>query len=394
MTTHKEWTGFVESLAPLAERIVPHMESPDDPLLRHEMYRLIMSQVSMAFLAQFIADAEHPDFWPLYHQACNIFGPNPDMYYFQTPIEGSGTYLISGYRGTSLICDFQIGGGQFYNTGVGRPAHSGHNYDLDDLTFREDGWFEVLLSQEKPADWTGNWWKISPDTTNVHVRQISYDWLKEVDARFVIERLDRAPEKPRDSAETIAAKLALLSQWAENWVRVSLDMTVDDRKNGLVNNVELTDFASTGGTKAQMYVKGQWDLAPDEALIIETDLPDTCKYWSFCLNDLNYSILDYTTHQASLNGHQAHIDSDGRFRAVISELDPGVPNWLDTCGHKRGAILARWRGASNSPLPTAKLVKLSDVRSHLPSDTPVVSRAEREKVLRDRSRGARIRRRW
>ena len=36
--------------------------------------------------------------------------------------------------------------------------------------------------------------------------------------------------------------------------------------------------------------------------------------------------------QSSLNGHQAVLDPDGVFRAVISARDPGVPNWLDTGG--------------------------------------------------------------
>jgi hypothetical protein len=389
-----EWRPLIDALGPLGERIVRQMAEPSDELLRHEMYRLLMSQICMAYLAQFVADETHPDFWPLYHRACNIFGPNPDMYYFQAPIAAEGRYLISGFRGTSLICDFQVGGGQFYSKGLGRPAHAGHNYDIDDLSIGPDGFFEVILSCERPTGWDGDWWKIDADTTNVHVRQISYDWLKEVDARFVIERLDTAPEQARFTAGDIAGKLALLPQWAENWIETSLHMTRADQAAGLVNRVELTNFGSTGGTTRQMYVKGLWDLAPDEALIIETDIPERVKYWSFCLNDLNYSVLDYVTHQASLNGHQARVDTDGRFRAVIAASDPGVPNWLDTCGYRTGAILGRWRDASSAPLPEARLVKLADVRDYLPSDTPDVGRDEREKTLRERSRGARLRRRW
>jgi hypothetical protein len=389
-----EWTSFTDTLAPLAEQIVPLMTDPDDPLLRHEMYRLIVGQLCMAYFSQVVGDARHPDFWPLYHQAFNIFGPNPDMYYFQAPIEGNGKYLFSGFRGTSLIVDVQVGGGQFYNTGVGAPAHSGRNYDLDELTFREDGWFEVMLSQNRPSDWTGDWWQIWPDTTNIHIRQICYDWLNEVDARFVVERLDVPPARPRDTVEGIRAKLDILPKWAENWIKVSQALIQEDREAGLINQFVVDPMAGTGGARAQMYVKGQFDLQPDEALIMETDLPETVKYWSFALNDLNYSIIEYVTRQSSLNGYQAAIDSDGRFRAVISAVDPGVPNWLDTSGYQKGAILGRWRNASSAPQPTTRLVKVADVRKYLPANTPVVTPEERDATLRIRSRGARLRRRW
>ena len=36
-----------------------------------------------------------------------------------------------------------------------------------------------------------------------------------------------------------------------------------------------------------------------------------------------------------LNGHQAVLD-DGVFRAVVAHRDPGVANWLDTAGNRRG----------------------------------------------------------
>jgi hypothetical protein len=41
---------------------------------------------------------------------------------------------------------------------------------------------------------------------------------------------------------------------------------------------------------------------------------------------------------SSTNGHYAKISSDGKFRAVISLEDPGVPNWLDPAGFKQGTI--------------------------------------------------------
>lgn len=389
----KEWGTFVKGLEPIAERVVPLMTDPQDPHLRQELYRLMVSELSMAYFAQFLGDARNPDFWPLLNQAFNVWGPNPDMYYYHVPIEGTGTYKISGFRGTVRILDFQVGPGQLYNDGTMGPVGATANYDPDDLEIDENGYFEVLLSAERPAGYTGNWWKIYPDTTNVHVRQIAYDWLNEVDSRFMIERLDTPAARPRLSAEEIAERMARLPGFVENMTATALEQIRGERESTPVNTVVITDAATTGGAKAQRYVLGQFDIEEDEALILETNVPE-CKYWSFVLNDMTYSVLDYTNRHSSLNGFQAKLDSDGRFRAVISAVDPGVPNWLDTVSYKRGVIIGRWREAVSAPLPTLTKVKVADVRKHLPADTPVETPAMREAVIRLRSKGARMRRRW
>jgi hypothetical protein len=45
-------------------------------------------------------------------------------------------------------------------------------------------------------------------------------------------------------------------------------------------------------------------------------------------------------------------------------------------------------------MPSIKRVKLSEVRNHLPADTPVVTPEQRAEELRLRVRAAQRRRRW
>ena len=98
--------------------------------------------------------------------------------------------------------------------------------------------------------------------------------------------------------------------------------------------------------------------------------------------------------QSSLNDSQARIDRDGKFRAVISRLDPGVPNWLDKADYPWGIIQMRWNRASDYPDPTIKKVPFGELRSHLPEDTPVVTPAQRRQDLRRRRESAQLRRIW
>jgi hypothetical protein len=98
--------------------------------------------------------------------------------------------------------------------------------------------------------------------------------------------------------------------------------------------------------------------------------------------------------QTHLNGFTAHVDRDGKFRAVVSATDPGVPNWLDTMGYLKGSLLGRWLESSSTPIPRVTRIKLADLRKHLPADTPVVTAEARDAAIRLRRKGAQLRRRW
>ncbi|MGI9642781.1 MAG: hypothetical protein ACR2N9_08360, partial [Acidimicrobiia bacterium] len=92
--------------------------------------------------------------------------------------------------------------------------------------------------------------------------------------------------------------------------------------------------------------------------------------------------------QTSLNGHQAQLDDDGVFRAVIAHHDPGVPNWLDTAGYTRAPLNGRWLHATEFPEPELRVVPLGQVREHLPPSTPSVTPEERTRALRRRQAAA------
>jgi hypothetical protein len=79
---------------------------------------------------------------------------------------------------------------------------------------------------------------------------------------------------------------------------------------------------------------------------------------------------------------------------VIAAEDPGVPNWLDPAGHMTGSMMLRWTEASDTPAPTLTLLPLNEIRSALPPGTPEITPETRQQILRDRRRGAQLRRRW
>ena len=135
----QEWRSVVEPMLSLGDRAAPLMAHPDDPQQRQELYQQLFKTMSMAYMAMFLGDAEHPDFWPLFNQAYSLGSANPDDAYYLAPLDGKGSYKISGFRGTVRLIDFQIGSGQFYPRGQGGMAPTFANYDIDKLHLGKDG---------------------------------------------------------------------------------------------------------------------------------------------------------------------------------------------------------------------------------------------------------------
>ncbi|MFT7529884.1 MAG: hypothetical protein ACI9FD_000887 [Gammaproteobacteria bacterium] len=388
-----EWRGYIELLAPAGETIVKHLPDPDDRELRYEVYRRLMSEISRAYLGLFTGDAEHPDFWPVFNGAFTVGSANPDDSYYMAALAGQGVYRISGVRGKVRLVDFQTGTGEFYTKGKGAWAPTFDTYDLDKLDIEENGTFEVILSEKKPEKYEGNWWHLNPASTYVMVRQIAYDWHAE-DGRFAIERLDTPAMRPRLTPEQIDTNLRQVSEWIVTYTLSTLNFINTYKDKGWINKISVNDLSSLGGHSGQVYIQGLYDIAPDEALIYETTVPKECRYWSIQLTDRLWHSLDHMNRQSSLNGHQAKLDSDGKFRAVVSMQDPGVANWLDTVGNTRGSFFGRWTHCSGQPVPTLTKVKFTDIDDYLPKNTARLTAEQRDKAIRYRREGAQLRRRW
>ncbi|MET0364405.1 MAG: hypothetical protein ABW169_07100 [Sphingobium sp.] len=364
---------------------------PDDPAYRADVYRQTMTSLSYAYFAYFHADAEHPDWAPLWNPVYTL-QPNPDDIYIQSPISGRYSYRVSGNRGTCRILSFtsQIAASGTVDT---MPRPNGHTeLDTNDLGIGLGEDFEILFSAERPDGYTGHWGRIDPAATYMYLRYRSYDWLNEVDPVLSIECLDPVPPKPRLTAGEIVARIGEMAKFPYRKTNLYYPM-----QNGVKERVGFNVFEPVrmaGALVKQVYWPACFQFDADEALIIETDIPAHAPYWNIQLNDPIFNALDYVYRLSSSNGHYAKLGSDGTYRAVIALDDPGVPNWLDPCGYTEGGIYGRWYDCDSEPLPTITRVKLSELRDHLPPDTPVVTPEERAEELRQRVRACQRRRRW
>jgi len=297
----------------------------------------------------------------------------PDAAYTGAGIRGDATYVVRGRRNTVRYLGFQVMGGM-ENTG---------NVVADDLEMDADGRFELVLSA---TEHPGNWMPLVESSSSLVVRQFFYDWSSEQAADLSIECTARptgsgedAPPAPLSSAG-VGAQIEALGAFLEASVQFWLDVEEGGRSQGVNCFRPPAALTAMGAAAENVSTWGSWSLGDDEALIIEVSPPDAL-YWSVSLGNFWWETIDYAERQSSLNGHQAVIDDDGVFRAVVAATDPGVANWLDTAGNHHGAMIFRWLRAAGAPVPSVRVVPVSGIDAALPPGTRRIDPAGRRRVI-------------
>jgi Protein of unknown function (DUF1214) len=394
-----EWADYIRPFASMGDDMLSLLQDPDDSLERHELYEFIFSQMASAYVMQFYSDPAHPDWWPLYNHAFDAFWPNPDTIYYCSVVDSTGTYRLSGNRGKVRLADIQLGGGRFVTEGSLGDAGTGGvgvvqgNIDLDTLSLDSGGYFEVIVSPERPPGYRGNWIRMTPATTYFLLRQFSYDW-SEQPVQISIERLDTSARGSRTGAVQLRKNLQQVSTAARTWINAVYTLAARDRaRSEQAGDFVLVDWLASG-LGGQDYHAFAFDLTDDEVVIVETAVPGKCSYWACQVVKDSWRTINPLKHQSSLNPEQSHLNKDGMFRAVVSGTDPGVRNWLDTGGYNRAMVYFRFHGCDEAPMPRARIVRKADLDKVLPADTPRFPAEEREASLRDRARKAQLRRRW
>jgi len=306
---------------------------------------------------------------------------NADNQYLWCRVGPHAQYLITGNKNNVFEAlletkdgYMQIGDDQVFDTVL-----------LSEISCEADGSFEILLAAEKPQGFTGNFMLMPPETRYWCARQYFVDWESEIPARFEIHRIGGEGEAP---TPLTPARMSELLDDAGLWTLQTTKFWqewIDQLRRDHVKGRLLGPVPFVGGARDIVYGNDWWSLDPDEAMIVEFEVPDA-RYWQIQLCDVWFRTMDWATHQTSLNHAQSYIHPDGRARFVIAHQDPGVQNWIDTWGHPEGMIQYRYVWTNTEPPPSVTIVPLDRVQEELPSGTPSYSPDERRRALAIRHR--------
>jgi hypothetical protein len=350
------WQRFCEQLQ-LAGAQILRPEAPADAFNRAEGYRFL-TRVLRAALAQEVefADVQFPVFYTLSDTTIKIGADNPDNIYLNAQVSGRYDYRISGHRGTVNYIGFSSKAGSYGKTGTLMPTGM---IDSKQLQFNADGTFELIVSANKHP---GNWLPMTADTSMLIVRQTRLDRVREQPAQLRIECLNGAREPAPLNPQRFAQQLLAAAQMVQGTAKLCADWAQQFKAApNAFPPQDQSDYQRGGGDPVIFYVHGYWQLAPDEALVVEVPRLQ-CDFWNFQVDNYWMESLDYRYYTIHLNKSTVRYNAAGGATLVIAHRDPGVPNWLNTTGHALGTMLFRVIRGDKPYYPTARLVKLKELQ--------------------------------
>lgn len=333
-------------------------------------------------------DPAYPHLTPIWTALAPYGCPNPDFTYLTAPVHGDHTYRVFGSRGSARFLGLGVFAGDHHElTGMHILDTRIHVDDgRGDFEVGADGAVEFTLSREDPGG--GNWLRLPAEHGVLIVRYAYYDWEREEPPLISIERTAAVYPPPAPRPEEILDRVRLLRDFVRDIpgqfaAVIAQYYEADPRTIPFPPLGPRDSHDDQLGFGYQQYGQSHYRLAPGEAAILEVTPPESW-YWGFHLATQMRESSELNMRSTSINGHQAVLDEDGAFRAVIAGRDPGVPNWLDTGGRPEGLLVGRYIGADSVPVPSVEVVPFERIRQRLPAATPAIGPAERSEAIRRR----------
>jgi hypothetical protein len=355
--------AFAEALAE-AEKIIagaPHIVSEQDLA---EGYDYLAGSIQASLRLAWAYQRDFPYFVASTGPYTKMGLDNPDTLYFHAYLRDDAEYVVTGRRGTTADLSFQVLKGDYSPVEVPDSLSA---FDDRAIDIAADGTFELRFG---PAGGGHNHFRLGAGSSMLLVREVYSDWAAERRGTISIHRADRAGCAPPATTDpdALAKRYTVAGKILLGRLRTFLAFPQWFYLTEPVNTMT-PPRPTPGGLATQFSSAGHYDLADDEAMIVTVPVAGA-PYQGIQLGSMWYVSLDYINHQTSLTADQARIDPDGMLRFVISERDPGVANWLERTGHRRGYVQIRWqrlaRDLTEEDGPQVAVVAVSDLPGLLP----------------------------
>lgn len=316
-------------------------------------YRWALSLLRVAADAYIWGDADKPILVDVIGPYLKWGGDNSDAFYQLAPIDPGRSYRVTGNRGEAVYLSMTVYGGPDDGRYSDRIIDTINDRDLGCDT---DGAFEFVISATEQQ---GNWLKLEPDAVFILTRDYCTEPGADRRAQWKIEALDDTPRRPDGRAD-----LSRRMRAARTWIREQAAMApVRLPANELQDPYPVPSRTVGWAAGDAAYAMGAYQLQPGQALVVDGTSPE-CVFWNMCLWNPFLHTYDYTRERVTINGAQVGYAPDGSWQIVISDTDPGHPNWVSTGGRSSGLIWFRWFLPETTPDPlSCRVVDIGELSS-------------------------------
>ncbi|WP_102144282.1 DUF1214 domain-containing protein [Mycobacterium hubeiense] len=336
------------------EQRVREADPPLDEADVLDGYRLAFSLLRVAVDAYVWGDKDKPILVDVISPYLKWGGDNADAFYQLAPIDPQRTYRVTGNRGDAVYLSMTVYGGPDDGRYSDRIVGTINDRTLDIDT---DGNFEFILSATPQS---GPWLALEPDA----VFALTRDYLTAPDTdrrpQWKIEAIDPPPRRHDDRAD-LTRRLRAARTWLSEQCKM-LPVRVEP-PNDIHEPFPVPSQTYGWAAGDAAYAMGAYQLQPHQALVIDGTSPE-CVFWNLCLWNPFLHTYDYTHERVTINGAQVTYEPDGSWRIVVSDRDPGHPNWVSTAGRSKGLIWLRWFLPEETPArPQCRVVDVAELTS-------------------------------
>lgn len=284
---------------------------------------------------------------------------NPDSVYRVIPISGDERYEIHGRVGANRMTENYF---TLWDANMGTVAVlNGRTMDVD-----SDGSFTITVDSD-PAGGRPNHVQSTPAAHEFYIRDVLLNWGRDDPNHLSVQRLGGPPSQPaRTLDEQAEATADMMAHFADFTGKLSHGVY-----KMAPNNFNLAWSADkVGAMRNQVYVMGRFDLAPDEAFVVDVS-DGGAEYFTVPLSNIWGTTLELVDRTGSLNKAQSTANEDGTYTYVISAVDPGVANWIDSGGLNEAILTLRMAefgpdGPKEDLGARGRVVKLDALDSEVP----------------------------
>lgn len=347
MTEHPAWDAVQDAIAFAVAKI----DGDRDPLNDRERADGNLSVVRMltavAQSATLSLDPDRPAFLAMAEAVRYVGAAGPDIDYDVAAVRSDVRYTISGTRGDATYVGICV----YAGAGPDGATAIVESVDVDDVT---------------DPDGTFTWSFRHPEAARVIVRQYFHDRTNQPRGTWTIERTDAGadpapgPAPARRLMGSVEMEHRIANAAASlRWNARLNELWTPERRDHPNEFVRQTaaDIVAAIPNPDVTYSTAWWKVADVDEVVVIDVVPPVTAYWSLQLCDRWFQC--FPDRRADVNDREITADSDGSVTIVLSDGDPGVPgvpNWLDTGGHRTGVAFFRWLHADVAEQPRCRVV--------------------------------------